>query len=185
MMYRKTSRCTLVSFHSSLQSSVHPVCGLIYTSLCPVYSLHSGTHLEHSWTHLVHSSNARLVYSPVYTWCAVQGHIPLCNAQSSVCPVYISMSTVLSSVCPVYTSVCLVYSVQFNAHPVYTQCTVQCLSSVVYIKRIVQCTSIVQSIHCSVCPVSLCLSSPYSQNSMIVILKRNGNEQVVSSKKEE
>ena len=113
-----------------------------------------------------------------HIWCTVQMHI-WCRVQCT--PGVQSKGT----------SHCAMYS------PVYVQCTSsvhQCVSSVqssvcqciVYIKCIVQCTSSVQSIHCSVCPMSLCLSSPYSQNSMvlIVILKRNGNEQVVSRFKE-
>ena len=59
---------------------------------------------------------------------------------------------------------CIVYNSMYSVHLVYSPVSVQCI---VYIKCIVQCTSSVQSIHCSVCPMSLCLSSPYSQNSMI------------------
>ena len=155
MMYRKTSRCTLVSFHSSLQSSVHPVCGLIYTSLCPVYSLQSGTHREHSWTHLVYSPHAQpkhiwkhlghsgthwtyLVYRP-----RVPPSIQCSTIPGTTCvpPIVCTVEGTLgctSHVQSMYSSVnsCTSCTIQYTL--MYVLCTVQYI--LVYVQCTAQCT---------------------------------------------
>lgn len=147
----------IVSLHSSLQSSVHPVCSLIHTSLCPVYSIvYSPVHIwntaGHIWciVHMHSWSTSGNIWDTVghtgHTSCTVQGYLPV-------------FSAVPSRAQPVCHPSCAQLRVLSGVHPMYNPCTVQ-WTLIHHVQSSIHSCPVYSPIYTCVCPAYSPMYSP-------------------------